>query len=314
MENEASGCRDRFPVRLGVETLKHLSPCIAALALVPCAIQAQVGPNIDELAKELANPGAANATLNFKLEYRTFDGDLPGADDQDSLTLTFQPVLPFKLPNGNNLIFRPAFPYVWDQPGFNAEELAFENVDSFGDIPYDLLYSWQSGAWTLGAGIVGSIPTYTDLSSENWTLGPSFLAVKTFDWGVAGLFPFHNEKIGGNGPETSITSLQYFLFYGLGDGWQIGTGPTNSYDWNAENDDAWTVPIGVTIAKTATIGKQLVKLNLAVEKNVIAPDSFASDLKYTFQISPVVKNPFQPNPPASPIDPPTRAALLAPIR
>ncbi len=167
----------------------------------------------------------------------------------------------------------------------------------------------------MGAGIVGSIPTYTDLSSENWLLGPSLLAVKTFDWGVAGIFPFHNEKVGGDGPDTSITSLQYFLFYGLGDGWQIGTGPTNTYDWNAESDDdAWTVPVGLTLAKTAAWGNQLVKLNLGVEKNVIAPEAFASDWKYTLQISPVVKNPFQPNPPAPPVDAATRAAVLAPIR
>ena len=292
--------------------LKHLT---VGLALLPCAVEAQgVGPNIDELARELANPGAANATMNFKLEYRTFSGNLPEADDQSSLTLTFQPVFPFKLQNGNNLIFRPAFPYVWDQPGFNGDTFKFENTDSFGDIPFDLLYSWQAGSWTLGAGVVGAIPTYTDLSSENWLLGPSFLAVKTFDWGVAGIFPFHNEKIGGNGPDTSITSLQYFLFYGLGDGWQIGTGPTNTYNWNADGDDAWTVPVGLQLAKTTVWGKQLVKLNLGIEKNVLAPESFASDWKYTFQISPVVKNPFQRNPPAPPVDAPTRAALLAPIR
>lgn len=285
------------------------------MATLPLSAIAQgVGPNIDELAKELANPGAANATMNFKLEARTFKGDLPGADDQSNLTFTFQPVFPFKLANGNNLIFRPALSYVWDQPSFDGAAQDFGTQNSFGDIPYDLLYSWQAGTWTLGAGVVGSVPTYTDTSTDNWTLGPSALAVKTFDWGVAGLFPFHNEKVGGNGAETSITSLQYFLFYSLGDGWQIGTGPTNSYDWNAESDQAWTVPLGLTLAKTTVWGDQLIKLNFAAERNVIASDSFASDWKYTFQISPVVKNPFQRNPPPPPVDDVTRAALLEPIR
>ena len=85
--------------------MRHISWALALLLLALPA-SAQVGPNIDELAKELANPGAANATLNFKFEYRTFDGELPGADDQDSFTATFQPVFPFVLSNGNNLIFR----------------------------------------------------------------------------------------------------------------------------------------------------------------------------------------------------------------
>ena len=273
---------------------------------------AQVGPNIDELAKELSNPGAANATLNFKLEYRTFDGDLPDADDQDSLTATFQPVLPFVLNNGNNLIFRPALSYVVDQPIAGAS--GFTDLSQIGDIPYDLLYSWSSGEWTFGTGIVGAIPTGSGISSDNWLLGPSFLAVKPTDWGIWGLFPFHNEKIGGSGEDTSITSLQYFLFFSLNDGWQIGTGPTITYDWNADSDNDWTVPFGVQVAKTAAIGSQIIKLNAGIEKNVVAPDAFASDWKFTLQFSPVTKNPFQSAPPSPPVDAATRAAVLAPIR
>ncbi|MDJ0857901.1 MAG: hypothetical protein QNI90_05100 [Dinoroseobacter sp.] len=285
---------------------------ILALGLLPASAFAQAGPNIDDLARELANPGAANATMNFKLEYRSFDGDLPGADDQDSTTLTFQPVLPFKLNNGNNLIFRPAFGYVWDAP--RPGTIGFETNNAWNDIPYDLLYSWQAGDWTLGAGVVGSAPLGTDVSSNNWLLGPSFLAVKTFDWGVAGVFPFHNEKIGGSGPDTSITSLQYFLFYGLGDGWQIGTGPTITYNWEAPSGDEWTVPFQLAVAKTTAIGDQIVKMNFSAEKNVIRPDPFSEDWTFTFTFSPVVKNPFQPNPPAPPVDEATRAAVLSPIR
>lgn len=275
---------------------------------------AQVGPNIDELAKELANPGAANATLNFKFEYRTFDGNLPRADSQDSFTATFQPVFPFVLANGNNLIFRPAIPYVLGQPVLKKNGAQFGDEDAFGDIAYDLLYARTSNGLTLGAGIVGSVPTGSDISSDNWLLGPSALAVKTEAWGVWGFFPFHNQKIGGSGPDVSLTSLQYFVFYGLGDGWQVGTGPTITYNWEANSDQAWTVPFGVQVAKTTTIGKQLAKLNVGIEKNVVAPDAFASDWKFTFTFSPVISNPFQKNPPAPKIDAATRAALLAPIR
>ncbi|MDW3221462.1 MAG: hypothetical protein R8G34_01010 [Paracoccaceae bacterium] len=288
-----------------------------AILLCLCSatsVHAQAGPNIDELAKELANPGAANATLNFKFEYRTFDGDLPGANDQDSFTATFQPVFPFVLPNGNNLIFRPAIPYVFGQPAFDTGTGRFAEDDALGDIPFDLLYAGSRDGWTFGAGLVGAIPTGSNVSSDNWLLGPSALAVKTEDWGVWGVFPFHNQKVGGSGPDVSITSLQYFLFYGLGDGWQVGTGPTITYDWEAESDDAWTVPFGVQVAKTTAIGKQLVKLNAGIEKNVVSPDAFASDWKVTFTFSPVISNPFQPNPPSPPVDEATRAAVLAPIR
>ena len=297
------------------DTLNRVTVATAfATGILASQAAAQVGPNIDELARELANPGAANATMNFKLEFRGFDGDLPGADRQDSTILTFQPVLPFILPNRNNLIFRPAFGYGWGAPRRDPSTGSFTGLDDWNDIPYDLLYSWQAGDWTLGAGVVGSIPVGSNTSSDNWLLGPSFLAVKTFDWGVAGAFPFHNEKVGGDGPETSITSLQYFLFYGLGNGWQIGTGPTMTYDWNAPSGQEWTVPIQLALAKTTAIGKQLVKFNLSAEKNIVRPDPFAEDWTVTFTFSPVVKNPFQRNPPSPPVDAATRAAVLAPIR
>lgn len=286
----------------------------ASLAWLAAPVHAQVGPNIDELARELANPGAANATMNFKFEYRSFDGTLSGADAQNSTTLTFQPVLPFVLPNGNNLIFRPAFGYGWRAPRPDAATGAFAGLDDWNDIPYDLLYSWQAGDWTLGAGVVGTIPVGSETSSDNWLLGPSFLAVKTFDWGVAGVFPFHNEKVRGSGADTSVTSLQYFLFYGLGNGWQIGTGPTMTYDWNAPAGENWTVPIQLAVAKTTAIGQQLVKFNLSAEKNVVRAESFAEDWAVTFTFSPVVKNPFQPNPPDRVGDAVSRAAVLAPIR
>lgn len=146
---------------------------IPAVSLVCTASHtaAQAGSNIDDLAKELANPGAANATLNFKIEYRTFYGDLSGASDQDSTTFTFQ-------------------------PGFNTTTGRFDTLESWGDVPVDLLCSWSADSWTSGAGVAGNVPTDSQASSENWLLGPSFLGVKTFDWGVAGIFPFQNEKTG----------------------------------------------------------------------------------------------------------------------
>ena len=91
----------------GIRTLRRLgrnvpagrrraSGTIPGLSLAGSAA-AQVGPNIDKFARELANPGAANATLNFELEQRTFDGTLPGSGRQGNTTLTFQPAPPVEV-------------------------------------------------------------------------------------------------------------------------------------------------------------------------------------------------------------------------
>jgi hypothetical protein len=77
---------------------------------------AQSGANLDDLAKELSNPGVANAALNFTFEYYTFRGTLPGALDQNRFLTIFQPTIPFVLPNGNDLIVRPSFQYVFWAP------------------------------------------------------------------------------------------------------------------------------------------------------------------------------------------------------
>src|SRR5210317_1485954 len=76
----------------------------------------------DEVAKELSNPAGALASLVFSLEYTTYKGDLPDADDQDGFSLSFQPVLPFPVGDkGRNIIFRPLVPVQINKPVFEEE-------------------------------------------------------------------------------------------------------------------------------------------------------------------------------------------------
>jgi len=64
-------------------------------------------PSAEEIAAALANPNAPMASLTFRLQYRTFDGDLPGASSQDGTAIMFQPTFPFSLENGDVIFFRP---------------------------------------------------------------------------------------------------------------------------------------------------------------------------------------------------------------
>ena len=67
------------------------------------------GHSLAEINNKLNNPGSDLAQLNFKLIWNEYKGDLPGSSSQDSLTLEFQPVFPFKLPDGETLFFAPRF-------------------------------------------------------------------------------------------------------------------------------------------------------------------------------------------------------------
>lgn len=60
-----------------------------------------VQPSAEEVAAKLANPNTPLASLTLKLQYRTYQGNLPTANDQDGTTLLFQPSFPFSLANGD---------------------------------------------------------------------------------------------------------------------------------------------------------------------------------------------------------------------
>ena len=98
-------------------------------------------PSADELAAELSNPNSALASLNFKNQFRWYEGDLPGAGDQSNYTLLFQPILPFVLGGGDKIIWRPGIPFISDQPGFNSGSGEFDSESGLGDIAFDLVYT-----------------------------------------------------------------------------------------------------------------------------------------------------------------------------
>ena len=65
-----------------------------------------------------------------------------------------------------------------------------------------------------------------------------------------------------------------------------------TYDWEADSDQAWTVPLGIGLAKTTIMGKTPIKMQAQVFYNVEQPDAFAMDWGFKFSLSPVVANPF----------------------
>jgi hypothetical protein len=161
--------------------------------LVSLCVSAQEGElNADEAAKELANPNTPLASLNFKSQFRTFKGGLPGADDQNGSMLLFQPSMPFPVENGL-VFFRPAIPLIASQPvpmGLGQ----FDDESGMGDIVFDLAYAPKRDDGLLIAyGIVSSLPTASEdaLGTDRFTLGPELLVGKITSEYVIGMFPNH---------------------------------------------------------------------------------------------------------------------------
>ncbi len=253
------------------------------------------GKSADEIARELANPATPMSSISNHLEYRLYDGDLPGASSRQSWMYTLQPAFPFDLGEGQIFALRPAFPVLIQQPVYDTEAGRFKYKSGLGDISFDSIYgkTFPSGLVLLG-GMFGVLPTATDevLGKDQLQLGPEFLASKVGHWGAAGFLFFHVWDVAGDDPHTSISSLQYIYAINLGNAYQLASSPTIIYDWEAESDQAWTVPLGVGLAKTVILGETPLKLQCQVFYNVEKPDAFASDWGLKLSISPVVANPF----------------------
>ena len=273
---------------------------LSKLALAACLIfstavmaEEKPGRSADEIAKELANPNTPLASLNFKFQYRTYKGDLPNADDQEGTTLLFQPVFPFPLANGDVVFFRPAIPLQFDQPVFNSGKLDFDSESGLGDITFDLAYGRTTKTGLLwAAGIVSTIPTATEdtLGADRWTLGPEFLIGKLTKTYVLGAFPNHQWDIGGDGDaEINLTTTQFFVSILPGGGWNYGTSPIMSYDWESEE---WTVPLNFNFGRTVIMGGRPWKLSAEFNYYVEQPDAFGPEWMIGLNVTPVVENVF----------------------
>ncbi len=245
----------------------------------------------EEAARELANPNSPLASLTLKVQYTTFKGDLPNADDQDKFGLTFQPVLPFPLTNGDKIIFRPAVPLSFDQPVFESSKSDFSDQFGLGDIGFDLIYAGSAkGGIIWGLGAFGSLPTATssDLGSDLWTIGPEVLIGKIDKKYVAALLTNHHWDVAGSGDgEVSSTLIQPIAVYLPGGGWSVGSSPAITHNW--ESDD-WTVPLNLNFSKTMTLGGRPWKFGLEFNYYVEQPDAFGPEFLVEFKITPVVEN------------------------
>ena len=244
--------------------------------------------SVKKVAKELANPNTTLASLIFKNQYRTYTGDLPDADDQTSAITLFQPILPFLMESGDQIIFRPAIPLVWDSPSGRN----FGSESGMGDFSFDLVYAPKSDDEVVTAiGIVATLPTATNsrLGDNKWSVGPDFLYGTVTDEYVIGIHPAHRWSIAGSGDkDISLSSAQLFYLHLFGEGWLFGTNPILTYDWE---DSQWQIPLNVIMSKTMMFDGRPWKIGVEVNYYVEKNDKFGPKWLFGINITPVIENP-----------------------
>ena len=66
--------------------------------------------------------------------------------------------------------------------------------------------------------------------------------------------------------------LQPFVNYNLSDGWYMVSDMDMITNWNHDNSQQWTVPVGGGVGKLFTLGKNAINTRLEGYYNPVRPD------------------------------------------
>ena len=229
------------------------------------------GGDATELAKASQNPVGDLVSLPFQFNFNTGGG----LEDRTFFNLNFQPVMPIKITPDMNLIARTIVPVV-SIPA--PAGLRFSGV---ADIQQQLFFTPSSpGKVIWGVGPAFSMPTATAdaVKTGTWAGGLDAVVLSMHGpWVVGALlsqfWPMTDE---GGEPKTNQFVFQWFVNYNFGEGWALATAPLNTANWDADEGQQWTVPLGIGISKTTAFNGRPMTLGVQYYYNVERPDNVAA--------------------------------------
>jgi len=234
----------------------------------------------EELARAAQNPIASMISLPFQ-NNTSFNF---GPEDKTQNVLNIQPVWPFELNENWNLITRTILP-VMSQPGFVPGQ---DRTDGVGDIIFTAYFSPRnSGKWIWGVGPVILIPTSSNdrLGVGEWGGGPAAVVLTIRGpWVVGSLFNNVWSSTNDAGTKVNMFTWQPFINYNFGDGWYAVTSPIITANWEADNDNKWTVPLGGGFGRIFKIGDQAINAHVQAFYLAESPDNIDADWQLRFQL------------------------------
>ena len=253
-------------------------------------------PTIDDLNRQLENPLSKFWSLIFQ-ENLSFDtGDLIDGTQLTNV-FNFQPSLPVPVGKAKMLLVRPVFPIV-TVPNLNSDGSQDGYETGLGDMQVFSLYGPDKKDGVIwGAGLTFIFPT---ASSENIgngkvAVGPAAMVLSiTKNWTLGTIIQNWN-SVGGDADRADIgkTDIQYIIRKQIkGKGMSVGMGPNISINWEAEEGNKVTFPIGLGVTKTVKWGNSPWKLRIEPQYSIIKPDNYGTLWNIRIQIAPIIKNPF----------------------
>jgi len=244
---------------------------VAFAALAVFASHAAAELSKEELAKLAQNPVANLISIPFQNNTNFNVG--PYNRTQDILNI--QPVIPVHLNAEWNVITRTIAPLIW-QPGMAPGQ---DTTFGLGDIQFTAFLSPAKPEGVIwGVGAILQLPTHTSdvLGTDEWGIGPSFVALKIEKHWVYGALVNQVWGFAGPGSAPGINQflLQPFVNYNIEDGLYIVSAPIITANWEASSGNQWTVPLGGGVGKIFKIGGKL-PLNVQAEAfyNIVSPNN-----------------------------------------
>lgn len=252
----------------------------------PTAPEASPESGGGNLAQQAQNPIANLISIPFQHNVNFNVGPF----DQTQYVLNVQPVIPVELSDDWLLVSRIITPLIL-QPTVDMDTVETNgtvtpvlepggSIFGLGDINPSFFFVPQTESnITWGIGPVFLLPTATDdvLGTDRWSAGPTGVVVVTSGNWLYGVLANQIWSFAGDEdrPEVSQFFVQPFVNYSLPQGWTIGSAPSITANWNADDDNKWTVPVGLTVSKLVVLGQQPLQLTLGGFYNVVRPDNGA---------------------------------------
>jgi len=253
--------------------------------------------SLEQISAKLENPLTKLWSLTFQENFSILSGDLVDGKVYGN-NFFFQPFMPFPIAKHKFMLtFRPVFPLVTSPVLINEDSIVVGDYKTgFGDIQLLTLFGPSTGSGIIwGLGLTTTFPTATNdvLGEGKWQAGPAAMFFYIKKPYTTGLLIQHWVSYAGDPDraETNLTNIQYVFRYGLPKAWSIGMGPTIAINWQREQGNRLTFPIGVGITKTVRWGKTPFKLRLEPQYSLIKPDNLGTEWNIRVQITPVIQRP-----------------------
>ena len=251
--------------------------------------------SLSEINKKLSNPVSDIWSITFQQNnFRVDPG--PGENGRWSTNLLLQPVLPVAVTDDWNLITRPVLPLFVSQPHPEVgRPSAIGRSTAFGDISLFQLISPSpkiAGKWLLGLGPTWTFPSAPSdfTGSGKWQAGPAGIVGYLSEKFIVGALVQNWWSFAGDDDRSEVASmnLQPIASYFLKDGWSVGYSGSILANWKNDSSNTWTVPIGMSVAKVAKVGKVPVRFALGLQWMPIQPDRYGQDWNIQLIIAPVL--------------------------